>query len=364
MDCRKVRQELSAYIDGVLGEPQLQQLEAHLKGCPHCATEVEELREVVGMVRALGDITPPEEFRGQVMARIKTEAGDVAVTAGDTAAYGAGDGILMHFARRGQFIAVAAVLVLGIGVSVLWGKGLILPQSSNIVLTQDKAGSAASVPAEKKEKAADLPETAKIAMDDGQSKGLAGIPEDTRKIDEQYDASKNYVSDVPRYSITSGAADRAPAASRSPAAKTKDSGKKVISEGSIKIIVTDLAYAESQVNRIAVDLGGRVEKNAFTAASTGRLLTVVIPGGEFERTVAALNRVGEITDKELITRDVSGEYSDLESRIGGLEMKEKSAVGEDLHRIQEELALLREQLAKLGSAAEFATITLEINRQG
>jgi hypothetical protein len=331
------------------------------------------------MVRALGDIAPPEDFRSRVMARIKTEAGDVAVTAGDAASGGAGAGVLKHFARRGQFITAAAVLVLGIGVSVLWGKGLIPPQSSNIVATQDKAGSTASAPEKKNEEAAGLPETAKIAVDDGRSKGLKVIPEDTRETGEQYDASKNYISSVPRYSITSGAADRSPAASRSPGAKTKESGKKVISEGSIKINVTDLAYAESQVNRIAVDLGGRVEKNAFTAAASGKLLTVVIPGGEFDRAVVALDRVGEITAKELSTRDVGGEYGDLAAGVGSLEMKEKqlaemagktvspmekSAVEEDLRRTQEELAMLREQLAQLESAAEFATITLEINRQG
>lgn len=377
MDCRQVREELSAYIDGVLGESLLLQLEAHLKGCPHCAAEAEELREVVGMVRALGDIAPPEGFRGRVMARVKNEVG---ATAGTGVSEGAGAGVLKHFARRGQFIAAAAVVVLGIGISVLWGKGLGPLYSFNTTTAPDKVNGLATEPEKKSETGSGVPENAKIALEDGRDKGLAGAPENSRGAGEQYDAAQYYYPNLTRKSIMSeSSADRAQTASRGPGVKNKNDGKKVVSEGMMKINVRDMAYAESQVAKITADLGGRVEKDAVAAAEAGSLLRVVVPGDKFDRAVTALEKVGKVADKEVNSRDVSGELGDLEARIGGLEMKEnqlaemagktvspveKAAVEEDLRRTQEELAALREQLAQKDSAINFATITIELNRQG
>lgn len=384
MDCRQIREELSAYIDGVLNEPLLQKVEAHLKACPGCAAEAEELREVVGMVRALGDIAPPAEFRGQVMARLRDEGAGSPAGAGETARAGAGAG-LMGFIRRGQFIAAAAVLVLGIGVSMLWAKGFIsLNPYDRTVKTPEKTYSLAGAPKEKGAagEVGEMKNEQKIAYLDEAVKREKALADNLQADSERRHALKQETV-LPKYSIAANT-DRASVASRSTGAKNKNDGIKIVSDGIVKINVSDLNAAELQVERVAAEMGGRVERDApvvsITAAdAASKSLRVVVPGGKFDQAVGSLGKVGKVVDKQVNTRDVTGEYSDMEARIDSLEMKEKQLAGlaentvspaekagveEDLRRTQEELAFLREQLAGLDSAVNYAIITLELNEQG
>lgn len=402
MDCRQVHEELSAYIDGVLEELVALQVEAHLRACPDCAAEAEELREVIGMVRALGDIVPPEEFCSQVLARVQSEGASAQ-------AVNTGAGWLKRFAGRGQFIAAAAIVVLGIGVSALWVKGLnplnqfksqagAPEKGSTLTESADRtritagyntaangsagtanngvqAETAGTPAAEQKMALENSAVNAKKAVADtagnaagnaagnitGSAPGLRAGRDDVSAMDTM----------LPNYNAAAGA-DRTPA-SRSGGTKTGSIvSTQIVAESVVKINVSDQAAAETQLDKIAAGLGGRVEKDAAS-------LRLIVPGREFDRAVAELAKVGKIIDKQVNTRDVSGEYSDLKARIGGLEIKEKQlaeivnqtvsptekiSVQDELRNTQEELDLLRGQLAQLDSTVNNAVIRLELNRQG
>lgn len=214
----------------------------------------------------------------------------------------------------------------------------------------------------------------KIALVDGKSsqeKALTGAPGNSPEAGGGHDDVKYLNPNVPRYSVAAGA--ERTQASRSEGLKSEnDAGGKVVSEGAVKINVSDVAAVEAQVNKIAADLGGWVENDVGS-------LRIFVPGGEFDRAVAALGQLGKVVDKQVNTRDISGEYNDLKARIGGLEIQEKQltelvrqtvsptekvSAEKDLRGAQEELALLRGQLTQLDSAVNTAVITLELNRQG
>jgi len=395
MECKQIREELSAYIDGMLGESLLSQVEAHLSACPGCAAEAEELREVVGMVRSLGDIAPPGEFRAQVMAGVK--GGEAALTGREKpGSAGAAGGGAKRFARWGQLTAVAAVLVLGIGISILWGKGMQtgLPSyggvgsapdmaKESVVETKEKSmAGIAGVREDSGNAAFGAKDTAKSQANSGlaDSAGTAGAAGASGNpgAPAGNDAIKS-IPIMPKYSLAPEAI-RGKAASRSEGIKgVSDSSARVISEGTIRIDVSDTMAAVAQVEKIAAGLGGKVEKGAVTTAATTPTLRLTVAGKDFDRAVSALTRVGIVIDKQVGTRDVSRDYSDLEARISGLEMKanqlkdlakntvspvEKATVEADLSRTEGELSGLRQELAQLDSAIGAAVIVVEINLQG
>jgi anti-sigma factor RsiW len=50
--CKLYQTELSAYLDGELPALRAKRLEAHLRVCPHCQGELQELNGISGYIRA------------------------------------------------------------------------------------------------------------------------------------------------------------------------------------------------------------------------------------------------------------------------------------------------------------------------
>jgi anti-sigma factor RsiW len=50
MKCAEARELLSAYLDRTLSASECAELEEHLRLCPGCARELEELRQTVALI--------------------------------------------------------------------------------------------------------------------------------------------------------------------------------------------------------------------------------------------------------------------------------------------------------------------------
>ena len=59
---RRCRRLLSAYLDGEVTAPESRTVEEHLSECGACASELEELRAIVAVLRALPDLPVPRSF--------------------------------------------------------------------------------------------------------------------------------------------------------------------------------------------------------------------------------------------------------------------------------------------------------------
>ncbi len=384
MDCKHIREELSAYIDGVLVEPYLSQVAAHLAACPGCAAEEEELREVVEMVRMLGDVAPPAEFRAEVMARLRAEAN--LFLARDKAAGTAG--LTKWGARWWQYTSLAAVLVLGIGISVLWGQGLQTVRQfvggvgstpdkenglNNAVIVNNNAASTDGEKAKQEKYAfsgatnareykpagsASAPGTGKgDPLSSTDSINNAAVADTTvTSRDAQRNSSPAAAGNgiktdktAPGYDLSAKTL-RGTVTSRSPGSKSiTGDNNKIISEGAMQIEVSDLALAVSQVDKIAAELGGRVEVDAsaagFTAGANSRAMRLIVPGRQFDRAVAAVSKLGRVLGKQVTSQDVTVEYNDLAARNGDSVISEA-------------------QLTQMDEAVNFATITLEVRQRG
>ncbi len=99
---RRLRDQLSAYIDGALDPPAAGRLEAHLRECEGCRTELEQLRSTVAALRELPEAQVPRSFA------LSPERAAVPRPAAPLA-FGA------RIAAAGVAVALAAVLVVDIG---------------------------------------------------------------------------------------------------------------------------------------------------------------------------------------------------------------------------------------------------------
>ena len=71
MTCDEVKDRLDDYVDGTLGETELQDLELHLAACAACGEEERRLRSVVAQAAALpAEMSPPRDLWPGIADRI------------------------------------------------------------------------------------------------------------------------------------------------------------------------------------------------------------------------------------------------------------------------------------------------------
>jgi anti-sigma factor RsiW len=82
MDCKRDREELSAYIDGELAPAARAELESHIQACASCRAEVAAQDRLGEAFASLREVTPPGDFEARFWARIAREKEAAAEPAG------------------------------------------------------------------------------------------------------------------------------------------------------------------------------------------------------------------------------------------------------------------------------------------
>ncbi len=77
MDCSRVTERLSFYLDGVLDEHTLELVEAHLSICPHCRQELAFLKMMIEAAGEIESINPPAGLRTRIATAIREEVAPV-----------------------------------------------------------------------------------------------------------------------------------------------------------------------------------------------------------------------------------------------------------------------------------------------
>jgi hypothetical protein len=71
-ECKKIQQNLIAYLDGELAQEGSQAIATHLHGCTLCQQEVRDLQESLAQVLAWKDILPSEHYDQRFWEKIKS----------------------------------------------------------------------------------------------------------------------------------------------------------------------------------------------------------------------------------------------------------------------------------------------------
>jgi anti-sigma factor RsiW len=109
MNCERIAEELSAYLDGELQQDLAFQVETHLNRCPSCTAELHSLRDAATVIAAnVPEIELRPEIWHNVRARVANRPASVQ-----------GKGWLeVIIGRRSLAAAAAAAIALTIGI---WG---------------------------------------------------------------------------------------------------------------------------------------------------------------------------------------------------------------------------------------------------
>lgn len=72
MNCKEYQESMMQYLDGDLNDIESAQLKQHLKSCPECSREYEEVGHILKMLETDSIIEPPLDFEEKVMERVRT----------------------------------------------------------------------------------------------------------------------------------------------------------------------------------------------------------------------------------------------------------------------------------------------------
>ena len=73
MRCRKVSNQLSAFLDGELPPEETERIQKHLDSCPKCSKEREALERTIRSVQGLPLVTAPADLRERILADLEAE---------------------------------------------------------------------------------------------------------------------------------------------------------------------------------------------------------------------------------------------------------------------------------------------------
>jgi hypothetical protein len=74
MECMKIREKLSEYVDEILSPQEKVTMDEHLKSCRECATALAELKKTIEHAKNLEAVEPPAWMTQKIMARVRAEA--------------------------------------------------------------------------------------------------------------------------------------------------------------------------------------------------------------------------------------------------------------------------------------------------
>jgi hypothetical protein len=160
-----------------------------------------------------------------------------------------------------------------------------------------------------------------------------------------------------------------------PADRPPPSGDKTpAGRGPVLIYTATLTMAVFQVERglkdveeLARELGG------FLAHRSNDAITVRVPAGRFHETLARLEKLGDITHRQLDAQDITQEYLDLEVRLRSARavrerleqllaraarVDDSIAIERELERVTGEIERLQGRLKYLRDRADYSTITV------
>jgi hypothetical protein len=168
-------------------------------------------------------------------------------------------------------------------------------------------------------------------------------------------------------------------ADRKPDAKASETAEKaagkieaqrspiLIYTASFQMAVFEVASSLAEVDRITREVGGFITKR------TDRQITVRVPAARFYETVGRLEKLGDVTQRDVSAQDVTEEYLDTEVRLRNARamrdrleqllarantVQDSLMIERELNRIASEIERMEGRLKFLRDRAAYSTITI------
>lgn len=161
-------------------------------------------------------------------------------------------------------------------------------------------------------------------------------------------------------------------AQMAPGSPTAAGDRLLIRNGSLYLTIAkdDLSPLLERARAIVKEQEGYVQAESRTS------LTIRVPGAAFDTTMAALEKLGEVEDRQISLSDVTEAHADLNIRIENArklktrlhellarasKVEDVLAIERELQRVTNELESMEAQLRDLNKRVAFATIQLQFN---
>lgn len=328
MDCKSFEEKMSLYIDDMLDEMEKKELKLHLNECSKCRILFEKMNSIVNYARDCEEIELPKDFNEKLRIKLK------------------------EIERPESFRKKFKIL------SALAAALLIVVLSISMVNNFQGINS----------KNQDAPMEMQMASEP-ESRGI----ENTDYNDFNYDT----ISDEAAPPSDTGFNEQK---------EVKKENRKIIDEAYIDLDVEDYDIVFNEIIDYVKSLGGFIE-NSETGYQYNKFreekdplkrgyLKIRVPCDKFEDTIKYIDSLGIIKRKNLVGRDVTEQYYDIENRVKNLKIQEerlreilsKAEKVEEILMIENELRRIRTEidqntsvLKKWDSLVALATINISLN---
>lgn len=140
----------------------------------------------------------------------------------------------------------------------------------------------------------------------------------------------------------------------------------------VTMAVYQVDQGVAAVERLARDNGG------FLALKRDREITIRVPRGRFDITLAAIDKIGDVLHRDISAQDVTDEFVDTEIRMKNARamqvrlkvlldkanVKEALEIEKEMRRVTEEIELLEGKLKLLKDKIAYSTITVSFEARG
>ena len=147
--------------------------------------------------------------------------------------------------------------------------------------------------------------------------------------------------------------------------------RKIVRNGSLELLVSDVGKAAGKVRAIAEGMKGFVEKSAQTnIGGHTAVITVRVPASSLDQAISEIEHLALSVDRENVeARDVTRDYVDLDARLRNaqaeearyLEILKRAATVKDTLDGAEKLSGVRGQIEQLQGEMKYLTTQIDMS---
>ncbi|OPY58814.1 MAG: hypothetical protein A4E55_00688 [Pelotomaculum sp. PtaU1.Bin035] len=379
MQCLKIKELLSPYLDGVLSPPVGDDVAAHLAVCANCRVEYRALQEIVNAMKNLPEIIPPPEFSAQVMDIIAAALNPVPQKSGIAAFF---NGFNKGYLSRA--VALAATMMLTFGITALmygmpgqWGNRLPVVVERNeesVIPDKSNPGSGGGGGYAGTDAGGGLGQPGHlevitpliVADNSGKTDQTGNGPDGNSLTDKTGDISSGVTQSMV---LKEGNIYQKAAYGNIPATN-KDSSN-VVRSASIVLAAEDSSVPE-KIAELAGDNGGYM----LPGANDRGTIAMKVPNDRFKQALSGIREMGNSNLRQIAGKDVSEKLYNYEDNLRDLANEEQEllvavdkaagspaelkAAKDRLAQVRKEMESKKKQHSKLLDEVQLATIKVNL----
>ncbi len=352
MNCKRIEENLSAYLDGALTVEETEEIKTHLMNCPACQKAYDDLKETVTMLSSLEEIIPPAGFRREIYSKLQKEQAQ-----SDRFAF-------LHLSdrfkriNRYQLMPVAAVLII-----MLLSLPL-LKDALNMGMAKKADSSPAQTAGEYDMNAKTKENSMRSTADNVAITGFSVKDEALKQQALGIQKNMETAPQAPLAPIDGSVIER-----------------KIMKNADIALSVDNYDSTVAAIKDKVAAAGGYITNENGVSAGAEDIrngyMQVRVPDSQFEVFLSDMDSLGKVKSRNIYSQDVTEEYVDVESRLKAMRTKEERLLAilatsgklSDILAVENELANTRAQLESLegrlrylNNRTEFSNIGINIEQ--